>query len=220
MTRTSILPFAAALIAATSLSGIAQAGAGVRLGFGGPLGTFVATPAHGANCHENSYGGSSMASKSYAKPSSKVARSAPREEPKVAKIDRSDDKPARTADRSEPEETKSKVETATSGTADNASELTGSKALATQDASQPTATETVPAATETKPATDPASTADATPANGTSETVVAAREETKEVVSKPVPAQDDTAKIDETRDVGCKKFVPAIGITVSVGCNK
>jgi len=70
MTRTA-LTIAVALIAGTTLSNVANAG-GVRLGFGFPLGSFVAKPFQGS-----SLGGGYGHKKSYKKPAY-AARKAPR----------------------------------------------------------------------------------------------------------------------------------------------
>jgi len=90
MIRTVSLPslLAAALVAAASLAAVpsAEAGSGVRLNFGGPLGTFVArpTPGHGGS----GYGGGSAYS-GHKKPAAKAphhARRVPAEKPARAVI--------------------------------------------------------------------------------------------------------------------------------------
>lgn len=227
MTRKSLLSFAAALVAATSLSGVAEAANGVRLGFGGPLGTFVATPAGGG-------GGSYRAAKPYCPPkmaakkqntaTPSVARVMSREEPRAEKSHKAsaaqdnDSKVTKSVRKSH-----SAVETASSeakadkdeNVADTATEttapLSGSQALANQDAQPVTAPVT------TEPAKTEGDTAEGA---STSETVVAAHEETKETETTITAPAKIAEKIDETKDVGCKKFIPAIGVTVSIGCGK
>lgn len=175
--NTKLAALASAILATASLASAAEAGGGgVRLGFGGPLGTFVATPAHG--------GGGGY----HNKPSKRlpVMQAARKQELQAA---RKQDKPTRIAKAQQPD----KVEQATAAPSNEiAPAATGSSALiqgsipADNTAEQPDAT------TSDSPAPD---------------------------TRAEAPASTVTASTDKAPDeTGCKKFMPAIGTTVSVGC--
>jgi hypothetical protein len=198
ITRKSIAALAATLVAASTFSTLAEANS-VRLNFGGPLGSFVARPAGGGSYAGASYGASkhcapkvqSVQRQSAPKPKRQIAQAERRviqDEPKVERNRRAAAKPSVQVAAVERE-----VKTVTT----EASEvpLTGSKALAVQDAE--------PAATET--AAEASADASTEPSTGK-------------------PADETTAeeatRTAEARDVGCKKFIPAIGVTVTVGCNQ
>ena len=69
-----LLAIASALAATAALASAAEAGGGVRLGFGGPLGTFVAPPSHGP-----AYGGGGSGYRKSMKRKTPVAHAAPKE---------------------------------------------------------------------------------------------------------------------------------------------
>jgi hypothetical protein len=192
MTRKSLLAFAATLLTATVMNSAAEAGDGVKLNFGYPMGSFVATPAGGGSYGAKAASAHKMAQKK--KPSS-LARQVEPSEPK-AKAAAKKDKPAKieTASIRRDRDT-DKSETAEVETKDEAP-LTGSKALAGTDAAGTTAETAASGTASTK----------------TAEIPVAA-------VAEPEAESSETEKSDETADVGCKKFIPAIGVTVSVGCS-
>ncbi len=207
MTKSSILSLAAALVAASiSFAPAAQAN-GMRLNFGGPIGSFVAhpTPGYGGS---SSYGSKAKCAKKapsqqVARHSvekterTKVAKKVERDEPRVAKVHA---KPARTQVASiERTEKKAKVE------ADTTPVTTATETTTTSNASQSLAAGALPAA-ETI-AAEPAP-----------EAVVAETQDTIE------PVQTETVKTASIETTAaakeCKKFIPAVGVTVTVGCDK
>ncbi|MDQ8697749.1 hypothetical protein [Hyphomicrobium sp. LHD-15] len=167
---TKSLALASALTAMLALTSVAEAGGGVRLGFGGPLGTFVATPAQG--------GSAGYQKQAIPKKRAPVqqARHIDKPAPRVAKAE-----PAKVV----APKADSKIEPAKEGE----SRVTGSSALI-QGSVPVEETETV----TPQPASDVKA-----EASSTSNTVTAA-----------------TSDAPQT----CKKFIPAIGTTVSVGCNE
>ncbi len=163
--NTKLVAIASALVATTALASTAEAGGGVRLGFGVPLGSFVATPAHGG-------GGSYRAPKKA--PATHVARKPVKPEPRVAKVE-----PVKVTPKPSVDLTETKAE--------EGAPVTGSSALIQGS---------IPAVEPATEATTPDVKAEA-PASST------------------VTAHTDKAP-DESE--GCKKFIPAVGMTVSVGC--
>ncbi len=212
MTRTTLIAaVTAAVFGSLALTATAEAG-GLRLGFGGPMASFVATPTHGGGSYQtaSNYGrgsdhcakksqASRVASRSHAEP--RVARSEPkaarRERVQVASVQQEAAKPkvsVAAADKTT-DKTDDKVEAASNT---NSGGLTGSKALAQTDTA--------------------ATTAAATDAANTGAVVVA---ETPDVTPEPAPAvKADEPAQDATKDVGCKKFIPSVGVTIDVGCDK
>lgn len=171
--NTKLLALASALTASVALASVAEAGGGIRLGFGGPLGTFVATPAHGG-------GASGYQNKATAKKRIPVQQAARAEKPapRVAKADTSKTVAA-------------KADSKTESVAEETPRVTGSSALIQGS---------VPADETDNATLEPVSDVKAE-APSTSNTVTAAAE-----------APQDASGT-------CKKFIPAIGTTVSVGCN-
>jgi len=160
--KTKSIAFIVALIAGSSIASVAEAGGGVRLGFGMPLGTFVATPAHGG-------GASHVAPRARKKAPAEYANRKVEKQPRVAKA--VTEKPAKTQTvvASKSEETPAVEET---------SRTTGSSALIQGS---------IPAEDQA------ATTADA----------------------------GATQKLSQTADRDtCSKFVPALGVTVKVDCEK
>jgi hypothetical protein len=223
MTRTS--RFAALTLSvagALTVSSAAEAN-GIRLGFGGPMSSFVATPTHGGG--SSGYGGGS-AHCAKKKPSYSVASHArPHAEPRVA---RSEPKAVyhprtqvvsvpRTVARPQIEtamvEKTEKIEkvAAVTVSAETPSGLTGSLALAqTENAAATTA------------ATAATATADATPsAPVTTETAAANAEPVAVETAATAPVEQPEVKpADPAKVVGCKKFIPSVGVTIDVGCEK
>jgi hypothetical protein len=213
MTRTTLIAaVTASVLGSLAMTATAEAG-GIRLGFGGPMASFVASPTHGGG--GNSYqtasnygrGGDHCAKK---RPSYSVA-SRPHSEPRV--VARSEPKPAhrdKVQVASVQHETwKPKASTAATDAviekaADkaevasdtNSGGLTGSKALAQTD----TAATTAAAADAAK-----------------SDAVVVA--ETPDAMTEATPAPAVKAE-EPAKDVGCKKFIPSVGVTIDVGCDK
>jgi hypothetical protein len=181
--NTKLLALASALAASLPLASVAEAGGGVRLGFGGPLGTFVATPSHG--------GGASGYQAQQAMPKKRLpVQQAARPEkstPRVAKTETS--KSAGSGDVSKPESVQ-----------EDSDRVTGSSALI--QGSIP-AEETAPAKL------DPAPDVKAEASSGNTVTAAA-----------PVETAPQTAPAEASDAAGnCKKFIPAVGTTISVGCN-
>jgi hypothetical protein len=233
MTKSNIILAVTALVSTVvALSSDANAN-GVRLSFGGPMASFVATPTHGGgggSSHRSAssgYGQGAAKCKPKSAPTKvarahreeprvkvvrhearpqpryepKVVRHEPKHEPKrvVAAVER--DRPAKVA-----KVTKAVSETVVEtkeAVAVNDTPVTasGAKSLAqTQvDASQPAVT------------TDVATAVEATTTVATTEAPVVAPPETLATVPTEVTA---------AADVGCKKFIPAVGVTVSVDCEK
>ncbi|WP_439543023.1 hypothetical protein [Hyphomicrobium sp.] len=183
--NTKLVAIGAAILAAASLASAAEAGGGgVRLGFGGPLGTFVATPAHGGG------GGGGYHNKPTKRPP--VVQAARKQELHAA---RKPEKPARIAKVQQPgkaEATKTEAVTAApSKTEEIAPAATGSSALIQGSIPADNSAEQPEAISPVEPA--------------------APRAE--------APADTVTANTDKAPDENdCKKFIPAIGTTVSVGC--
>jgi hypothetical protein len=171
--NTKLIALASALAATTALASAAEAGGGVRLGFGVPLGSFVATPAHGGNSYRAprvKKAPAMHAAKKPQKPAQRVAKAEPRQEArKETVVDKT--------------ETKTKTEVTTEKTAP----VTGSSALIQG---------TIPADESAPGTTAPDVKAEAPP-------------------EAAVTAHTDQVP-DESED--CKKFIPAVGMTVSVGC--
>lgn len=169
---TKLIALASALTASMLLASAAEAGGGVRVGFGFPLGSFTATPAHGGG------GGAGYQKQAKKRPPVQQAARPEKSTPRVAKAE-----PVKAeASKSEP----AKNDTASD---DSAPRITGSSALI--QGSIPVEEEAVTPAADVKaeaPATD--------------STVTASTEQ----------APDASGS--------CKKFIPAIGMTVSVGCGE
>jgi hypothetical protein len=182
--NTKLVALASAILATASLASAAEAGGGgVRLGFGGPLGTFVATPAHGGG------GGGGYHNKPSKRPPALQAARKPN-----LQAARKPEKPAHVAKVTQPdkaEETKS-VTAAVPSKTENAPAATGSSALIQGSIPADSSDEQPEAVNPTEPAADHRAEA---------------------------PAETVTANTDKAPDeTGCKKFIPAIGTTVSVGC--
>jgi hypothetical protein len=179
--NTKLLALVSALAATTVLASTAEAGGGVRLGFGFPLGAFTATPTHGGG------GGGGAA----AAPRHKQAkRTAP-----AASVQQAARKPDKAAPATSESEDKS--DTASEGT--GSPPLTGSSALIQQPASVDSGD------TAAQPASTAPDVKAEAPASDASSGSVAA-------VDKG-PSDTDAAGT-------CKKYVPAIGTTVSVSCGE
>ncbi len=201
-------------------SPVAEAGAGVRLQFGGPLGSFVAhpTPAYGSASHTT--------------PSKvKCAKTAPRAKDKPAHTVAPMKLVARTSERSRAKLTTALVARAT----ETAKPDIAASALRVRQASSDRPTETAwPAAVSGSSALTAGRLPPSLP--------LTAIAPTETLVALPPPA----ATIAETADDGdfavqsartaqlspavttdpadtapaeCKKFIPAVGVTISIGCN-
>lgn len=222
MSKTSILSLAAAALVASTLSfaPAAEAG-GMRLKFGGPLGSFVASPTPGygggSSYSKASYGAKKCApkSKQYAsrKPNVKVARHIEKPAPRVVRhVERSEPRvaayqpaPKRLVTRSI---VKAPAETAVLDTNVAATAVvtdtnsSGSQALAAGSLPAAEKLEVAKLTPETVPA-------------------VAAPEAVKAETQGEAAA--DTAKTETVAAAGpqtCKKFIPAVGVTVTVGCER
>lgn len=180
--RRTVLTALALASAVLSLGQPVQAGGGVRLNFGGPLGTFVATPTPGYG------GGSGYAT---AKPKVYAAKRAP------LAVERRRSKPARQVVQvrhSAPSNTK-KVTAVT--TDENAAPGLLGRTLAMDNLPRPE-TVRVLSPTETIIARDG------------SETRTEAAAPVAKVSNKVATAQAPAT---------CRKFIPAVGVTVTVACD-
>jgi len=244
-TKTLIALAAAFAAGVLTLVPAAEAGNGVRLSFGGPLGSFVArptqgyaTPSYGApKCDKPSYRTASRShgsTHSAKKPVSVASRS--RDD---------DDKPAKQAKKSrdgdDNEARSAKAETRSSDIkqiATNAVPLAAKSStttgVQTVAASQPAASVPPPlkldgtAAPAAAPAAGngavavgtasdlPVQSAALVPAPSTAET----KAPTEVKASTEVKAEVKTEKrVDKKKDGDCRRFIPAAGITISVRCN-
>jgi hypothetical protein len=202
MKKTLILTVAATIVSgAATLSTAAHAADGVKLYFNGPLGSFVARPSKG-------HGSSSQyaAKKAYAarceKDAAKPSYSAARHSKKVdTAANTSSNSSKGTSDKSE------EIESAANGP-------TGSTALMQTETTQIAAVEP----TVSKPA-EPATTtvAESYGPPAPAETVVEAKPAAA-TVAEVKAEEPKTAKKSEDDSEKCKKFIPAVGVTISVGC--
>ena len=177
-----ILGIASALVAATALTSAAEAGNGVRLGFGFPLGQFTATPAHGGSTASESSG-------AYGQLAKKKASS--------QQIARGSSNGAST--------TVAKSETGVESGDTAETTTTGSTALV-QTATAPATSEIT---SETKVET---------PAAVATTTTAAAEPVATETGTEEPNEDKSSSKVSELKKLGCKKFIPAVGLTVSIGC--
>ncbi|MEQ1711011.1 MAG: hypothetical protein ABL908_06370 [Hyphomicrobium sp.] len=235
MTTKSLIAVAAALVAGvTLLTPTAEAGGGIRLGFGGPLGSFVARPTQGyysPSYSSRSYSHRSYGSPSCDKPKSRSAHSydsrpAPKKHVSVASKkhhddDEDDDKSAKakkkaeqtkTAEKSDKNETIKQVATnsipleATAATQPAASVAPDLKAAAKIENTAVTAPAAIAAPKVESAALVPATAP-----------IVESKPETK-VETKPAgKTAKTTDKAEKKSD--CRRFIPAAGITVTVRCN-
>lgn len=231
--RTSLLGLVA-LAAAAAASGAAEAGSGVRLNFGGPLPSFVATPTpgygsprsggyvtHPAHCARKSAKGPAVhhaarrpadedrksrthiAEKTSSKPVRQVA--AYDDKPAKRQVERqvANPKPVvlAKADVAEIEVAKTSV----TSTGPSAARSLASTALPPSEPLAAKAPDTTLAAVAA-PEAIVAETADTVP--GTTATTTAA--------TSTKPAQVAEASGPQN----CKKFIPAVGVTITVGCAK
>jgi hypothetical protein len=196
-----ILAIAAALAVSLTVNTTAEAGSGVRLGFGGPLGHFKATPARGAVSHKSARASSKKAARLKAAKRTAAAKRAAAKKAAERKAKIRTARRARQDDQNRKIRAERKIaKAATETTAPKTSESkeTGAKALIrTKD--------------KAVAASKPVTLVKATPAT---ETVTVT--ETK----KPEKDEATLAESKETSstELGCKKFIPAVGVTISVGC--
>jgi hypothetical protein len=195
MTRRTALNAFALAAAALAIGTPAEAGGGVRLNFGGPLPSFVATPTPG-------YGGGS----SYTAPR-KAA-------PKVHVAKRKQPSPTVVAERHTPKTAERHVVPVRHTTASNAAKTVPAGPITANDGENPgfigraLAMDSLPRA-ETVHALLP------------SETIVAqdgpemAAFETASVTKSEAKPQVAAAETPAT----CRKFIPAVGVTVTVACD-
>lgn len=175
----------------------AEAG-GIRLGFGGPLGTFVATPAHsgsGPECR-------GKRGRGYTQERLADRRGTKRGEPKSIVVATTEAKPQS----KKPAEAKL-VDTKTADAANKAETKVASleasaRASATtvmdrHDADKQAGTTTATTTSETKPA----------------ETV-------KVETQLPATAVAAVTAQSTEKDATCRRFIPAIGVTISVRCGE
>lgn len=242
MNTKSLIALAAALVAGfTSMAPEAEAGGGIRLGFGGPMGSFIARPTQGyaSSYARPSYGSPSCnkSGSSYRSATRSYERPAPKKPVSVASRkqhddDEDDDKPAKAkkklaSDHSEKSE-KSEKSSDVKQLATNSIPLEATKPAVAKPAEAPVAADlksavkTEDAAVKTTAATPakvesaalvPATAATAAPVEVKAEPKVEAKPAAK-VEQKPAKT---TEKAEKKSD--CRRFVPSAGITVSVRCN-
>lgn len=194
--NTKMIALASAVVTAIAFAPVAEAGGGVRLGFGGPLGTFTAKPSHGG-ASKAAYGSrKAHAARHHAKRKQKYA-------PSVREAAR------------KPDATAVRPERATAETAPVVLPL--------------------PKKAPTKIAK--VHTEEAAPLTGSSALIQAAIPESRdgedfandeaavERATEETPVQEmaaETADTEETAETAgtCSKFIPAVGMTVTVGCDE
>jgi predicted membrane-bound mannosyltransferase len=188
--NTKLLVLATALAATATLSSAAEAGGGVRLGFGFPMGSFTATPARGGSYAASPSAAQVMAAKKKAAMQAAAARRAAASKAKVAKATNEAGDTKDTAE-STPTGSTALVQTATQPAISDASSAPQADAKVTTVAAKP------------EPAAAPAPAVVTEPAK-----------ETKVEATK----DESAGKVSQAKDLACKKFIPAVGLTVSVGC--
>lgn len=228
MTTKSLIAIAAALAAGFALNApSAEAGGGVRLGFGGPLISFVAreTLNHAMQPRHHQYGRSA-----YRAPRSYEER--PTYKKHVSRKNDDDDKSSKAKKKSD---TKSTVAKSDNDDTSSVKQL-ATNAIPLEQSANSQASASSPqvlkldstAVTETA-----ATTSNATPAAGTSKVESAALVPTTATVESNAPANagtkpevksESSPKSAKTADKtekksDCRRFVPSAGITISVRCN-
>lgn len=235
MTTKSILTVAAVLAAGITLvTPAAEAGGGVRLGFGGPLGSFVARPTQGyytPSYSQRSYGSPSCDKPKYGAVRT-YARPAPKKPVAVASRhdDDDDDKPSKarktTVKTAEKTEKTSKSETIKQ-VASNAIPLEATATSKPASTTAPASTDLKAAAKIENSAVTPPATVSTTkvesaalvPANATIADVTP--EPKVEPKAEPKVEAKETKKSDKKveKKSDCRRFVPSAGITITVRCN-
>jgi hypothetical protein len=209
MKTTLILTLAATIVSGTAtLSTAAHAGNGVKLYFNGPLGSFIARPSkgHGLN---SSYAAAKKAQKGAA---AYAARSE-KDEAKTFGTAKHSKKADTAANAST---TSSKISNDTSNEIESAENgPTGSKALMQ--------TETTQVAAAEQPASAPAVSATTSAAEpygppAPTETAVETPKAAEATVAEVKADEPKTSTKSEDDSEKCKKFIPAVGVTISVGC--
>ncbi|HRN88481.1 hypothetical protein [Hyphomicrobium sp.] len=183
----------AMLAAATALAPAADAAGGVRLGFGGPLGTFTATPSKGAASRAAHH---PRVKQAMPKPrASAHLREAAKKSEKPARIVSSERAPRAAHNTEAPREIIAKADIA----GDRVAPLTGSSALI-QSALPDTEAQEMTVQTGTE------ATADAP----------VERNATADAEATEAPPAQEAARGTAT----CSKFIPAVGMTVTVACDE
>lgn len=213
MTTKSIIAIAAAVAAGFALNApSAEAGGGVRLGFGGPLIGFVARPALGyaLNPHMHRH-------ERHVYRPARTYQERPAPKKHVASRKSDEDKSAKA--RKKREEDKS--ETSGNDDSSNVKQLTTNSIPLEAATATTAATQSAPpvikldstavaAPATTEPKVDSAA---LVPAVADTATTPAKPEVKAEPKVEPKPAKSAEKKSD------CRRFVPAAGITISVRCN-
>lgn len=207
-----------ALAATIAVSPVAEAESARKVQFGFPLGSFTARPSAGGGG-----GGSGYTVRRTTKPKTTVTRRAPQpERPSYRAKNRIETaSPAKvesetTTVKAPVKDTKTAAkETGKDTASENTSPVTqsGSTALVTTDIAKAAekAAEKEEAKTSEISAQDKASSNVVEVAH--EEKAAAETETSLQAASEPTAGSDDTTK-------ECKKFIPAIGLTISVGCEK
>lgn len=181
--KTKFVALAAVLGTVTAFSPAADAAGGVRLGFGGPLGTFTATPSKGAASRTtHAPGKTETARKRRPAPAVREAAKKP-EAPRIPRAERTPDEAKRT-DASGIVIAKADVAT------EEFAPLTGSTALIQSQV----------------PDTGIEGATDATAGRATAD------------ASDERAATENTDGTPETPAM-CTRFIPAVGMTVTIGCD-
>ncbi len=236
MTKTTLAALAAALLAGSTFSATANAGGGVRVGFGFPLGSFVAHP------HQNYNQSSSYGYKKSCDKPVRAARHIEREEAPVRKAHRAApkvevaEKPAPKVIKRAPkvevaEEApvrrvvKKVVQVQTAKLDEKAVTTDAAPTVFVPAAPAAAAETTAPAAApvETAAVTPPATSTTVTPAADAAVAAPAVKEEAKVEAPKTEKiekAEKDTPKVKISTDVKrlCRRFSAAIAGLIDVPC--
>jgi hypothetical protein len=221
-TRTIIALAATLMTATTASTPAAEAGMGVRLGFGGPLGSFVARPTSPGAYQQPAYASSRASRNAYCAKDKKraMAAAAARREAAEEKAERRRELMEEAQEKAERRRkmlAAAKREKLTTRLAKAASSVVKSEASSAEKTESEVPTSVVVAKAN-------AGTPDVTPTPAVTKSVA---EEPAPVVEERAPVAEATveepkpkakAKKRADKALDCKKFVPTAGITISVSC--
>lgn len=227
MTRKSILAaLTVSVLGSLTLTATAEAG-GLRLGFGGPMASFVAKPTHGGGSGgykaPSMYGRGAQCAKK--RPQTQVA-SRHRPEPRhvAPKIVRNEAKPARQekVQAASVQRETSKPKTRVAAVARTVTKTAEQAETATSTNASPVESSGALALAQTENAATTAAANAETPVVEAVEEPVVVAETTVTPADTTVTAaaQPEVTAEEPAKDVGCKKFIPSVGVTIDVGCEK
>lgn len=208
MTRLLIALVAAAM-AATAFTA-PPASAGVRIGFGFPIGMMMAKPSHGPS-YNRGYRRSQAAGSAY-KRKKAYAASRASQRAKIAGAQRAR-AVARANARAE------KLAAARAAAARNNAGKGEDKTEAKADTATTSTTSTTTGISEPKPLAPAPVTPPGGPVATTVEPAMVQTTATMSVPDKPAETTAKTSEPEPAKKADCKKFVPSVGLTITVPCN-